>query len=259
MVIDTGWATDTGQDSYSVSAMGSASRAADGTITSTESHTDSDSGSEEVKSGDGGIVATTETYPDGSTLFASDGFHDNNDDQSDYGDSDVESSPGSGGGTDTFGTDDDDTDTFDTGDTPNVVLTSTAPAGAVTTITLGGSSSDGGTTRSHDDATDNETLPMQGVGETDKITFDNSAGSQGKAFSGLVLSISTVGLVAANDAVNSTETITLTDNSGGSSGSDDPGTETDAPSGDSESDTFTDESEGTDTLVIGDTSTSMAI
>src|SRR5262249_42222169 len=139
------------------------------------------------------------------------------------------------------------------------IFTSTAPAGAVTTVTLGGSSSDGGTTRAHDDATDNETLPTQGVGETDKIVFDNSAGGQGNAFSGLVISISTVGLVAANEAVNSTESITLTDNSGGSSGSDDPGTETDTPTGDSESDTFTDESEGTDTLVIGVTSNSSEI
>ena len=115
----------------------------------------------------------------GNLPCGSDNFKDANDDQSNYGDGDVGSSSSAAAGPDQLTDQTNDTDPYNLGDQGQAVYTSTSPNGAVTTVTVNGSGSDNGTTRSHDDVTDNETLPAGttggislAAGQTDNITFD---------------------------------------------------------------------------------------
>ena len=55
---------------------------------------------------------------------------------------------------------DDDAEVFSSGDVPAVEMTTAAPAGAVTTVSLAGSDSDSGTAASHDDIDDDQRIPV---------------------------------------------------------------------------------------------------
>jgi hypothetical protein len=167
-----------GSDHYAATASGTGSLAS-GTITSLATHGDSDGGTEEDTSSDEGVAGMNEFDADGGSIVASDPFHDANDDNESYGDSDQGSnaclslfsgggSQGSGtsSGSDQLESHDDGTDTFSSGDAPDVVVTSIAPTGAVTTVTITGQGSDNGTAHAHDDVEDAETLPTSSAKST---------------------------------------------------------------------------------------------
>ncbi len=135
LMIDMQTGSDTGTDQYAVNSTETASRDVNGVVTTSGSHDDSDGGQEELDVSDHGTVETTETNPDGSVVFASDDFHDSDDDNSSYGDSD-EGTDSDGSDTDQSSDEEDDTDTFSSGDTSQVTLASTAATGAVTTVTV---------------------------------------------------------------------------------------------------------------------------
>jgi len=223
-LIDQEKTSDTGSDMYVVSATGTDSIAVDGTLSVSEQHNDSDSGSEDYRVTDKGLVAMTQFgaagtngSPDITTTATIDNFADSSDDQSTYSDSDVET-PGaiaysSGNASpiedDQFKSRSGDDDTFNTKDSEQVVLTSTAPAGAVTTVTITNVATDEGDVKNQDAQGDDETLPTATTGEVDDFTFDDSAGEQDTAWDAARIVITVVGLVSSNDYVDSTETITL--------------------------------------------------
>ena len=85
LMIDMQTGSDTGTDQYSVNSTETASRDVNGVVTTSGSHDDSDGGQENDDVSDQGTVETTETNPDSSVMFASDDFHDLDDDNSSYG------------------------------------------------------------------------------------------------------------------------------------------------------------------------------
>ncbi len=103
-----------------------------------------------------------------------------------------------------------------------------------------------------DDSTDNETLPSGNTGEEDDYTFDESAEEEDDGGEQAQLVVAVNGLVAANDNVNSTETLTFQETDHSTDNIDDPGTEEDAPADDTEEDTYDEDSEESDTLTLGD-------
>ncbi len=247
---------DIGADRYTTRSAATSTLNANGTITGSDSHDESDSGTENVISADGGLVGTSETDPDGSSTAASDAFYDANTDASSYGDDDDGGDTlGGRGGSVTGGNDesdshDDDSDTFSSGDASKVAVTSVDPAGAVTSVAIGGSDSDFGTAGDHDDIEDDETVPTATNGETDDFEFDDSAEEQDTATSKVGLEVSEEGLVAPGDKVDLTETIALGDVTQTTQSVDDPGTEDDTPAGDEESDDLTENSDVSDKLSL---------
>jgi hypothetical protein len=177
-------------------------------------------------------------------------------DDSDYRDSDVEATSG----TDQFASHDDDTDGFGTFDKAKVTITSTAPAGAVTTVSVTDTSSDIGTTQAQDENDDTETLPtvVAGLptapttGESDNFTFDDATGEQDTARDNETIGVTVQGYVLPGDFVDSTETITLGGKETTTDNTDDPGTESDTPTGDGEQDKFTDHSHADANLNLED-------
>ena len=284
-IVDHQKTTDAGRDEYSVSASDNASQAADGTITAVEQHNDTDDGIEKINASDSGTVDSTETNPDGSLVVGHDDFSDFNKDNSDYNDSDVEApassgSPalysaasGSSGESDQLKSHDDDSDTFGSSDNAKVVLTNTAPTGAVTKVTFTDNPTDTGKSDAHDEIDDSQQLASAATGETDDVTVGESADVQDTATENSQINVSILGLVAANDYVNLTETLTLGDlatatDSIGDSGTEDSGQPVPGQTGvtgqttagasgglvsDTEQDTFTDKSDVNDTITLGDT------
>jgi hypothetical protein len=241
--IDIQKTTDFGKDQYLLMAAGNASRDVNGTVSDTEEHIDTDSGQEEVIASDQGIVKTTETEPDGTTVTATDRFQDANDDLSHYRDGDTET-PGaivydtaaktaSPQEDDMLTSHNDDKDTFSTGDESQVVLTTRAPAGAAISVSINDQSFDGGTLKSLDDASDDEMLPTHATREADHYKFNPSASEQDTAFDDEQIIVHTDGLVAAaaggsaSDEVHSTETIILDDTTKTRDQVSDPGKEDD--------------------------------
>ncbi len=255
LMIDMQSGSDTGTDQYAVNSTETASRDVNGVVTTSGTHDDSDGGQENVDVSDHGTVETTETNADGSVMFASDDFHDSDDDNSSYGDSD-EGTDSDDGDTDQSSDEEDDTDTFSSGDTSQVTLASTAATGAVTTVTITGFDTDSGTDTTHEDISDDESSSPSsgedGGGETDDYTFDDSDDEEDTDQSGGTINITVEGLVAAGDDVSSNEEISLSDTTITKTTSDDPGTEEDTPTGDSEEDTLTSTSNVQDTLTVGD-------
>jgi hypothetical protein len=274
LLIDSQKVNDFGTDQYLMQSSGIAARDTTGAVADAEAHNNRDGGMEDVIAGDKGVVTTAETKPDGSTAAATDNFQDSSNDLSHYSDSDVETPgptlfDGDGhivpvGGSpieeEVFTTHDDDTDKFQTGDKANVVVTATAPTGAVTKVTITDQASDGGTAKAQDDETDNETLPTKTTGETDDWKFNPSASEKDTAIDNEKIVVQVDGLVAAGDQVDSTETITLGDTTKTEDAISDPGTEHDsfpsstsaATAGEAESDKFTENLKVGDDLKIDD-------
>jgi hypothetical protein len=254
-MIDFARESDTGTDQYSTSGTDTQSIAANGTSTNSQSHNDKDSGVEDIISSDQGVTGLSEVLPDGTQVAGGDTFGDTSDDQSDYRDSDVESAST----TDNFSDHKDDNDVFGSNDNANMLLTSAALGGALTTVTVSRASSDNGTDDSKDDLTDTETLPTATSGETDSFTFDDSDNVQDQASGATQIVVAALGFLTPSSYSNSTETVMIAANTGGSSWVDDPGTETDAASGDTESDKQTAHADGNDTVNTSDALASIAI
>ncbi len=262
VLVDNQKTLDTGNDTYSIFASGTASRATDGTVTASDTVEDTDSGKEDDNVGDFGTVDSQQINADGSVVTAHDEFDDSNDDQSNYSDGDEEQvgpaleAAGSTttplGGTDFLNTQDGDNDKFHSQDKEHVVLTSVATSGGVTKITYDDQAGDDGTLEDGDYLFDDETLQTATAGQTDDDEFDDWADEQDTAYDNGQIVVNMLGNMAPNTYVNSTETLTGNDTVKTQDDIDDPGTEDDTSTDDSEQDQETEKLNVLGNLTLGD-------